>query len=215
MGDLNWTKTSLASSLVRSEAFWCTVLGPEAERQESSKRGEKSKERRRHVDSATMQPDCTKATKERDPRSIECRGLFLMSPGSTNDRLCGWKCQLTGTVKECPIPMSFRCPVSSLHPRGWLWHTRISNIFFWTSTIFFFRLRRHFSARSLRSTQLFLEGNRGWSFRVGRVGMWLFGRRKVLVELCVSETSQISWRDYLSMIVSILLYIKRKISTNL
>lgn len=40
MGDLNWTKTSSASSLVRSEAFWCTqFLGPEAERQEGGKRG--------------------------------------------------------------------------------------------------------------------------------------------------------------------------------
>lgn len=40
MGYLNWTKTSPASSLVRSEAFRCIVLGPEAERQEGSEREE-------------------------------------------------------------------------------------------------------------------------------------------------------------------------------
>lgn len=142
MGYLNWTKTSPASSLVRSEAFWCIVLGPEAERQEGSEREEAAKRK----GGTSIVPQCGRIVqkrlrKERDPRSIRCGDYsWRWSPGLTNDQLCGWKCQLTGTVKECPIPMSFRCSASSLHPRGQLWHTRILCLiltFFFTNAIFF------------------------------------------------------------------------------
>lgn len=57
MENLNWAKTSPTSSLVRSEAFWCTRrVGPEAapgDYSETDKRGERVMKREREAEGGT------------------------------------------------------------------------------------------------------------------------------------------------------------------
>lgn len=86
----------------------------------------------------------------------------------------------TATVKECPVPVPFRHPASSLHPRTVMTH-EFHLIFYPPFSPFFLNLRDSFpilfTASSffsqLAPMQLFLEEYPGWSsFRNGRVGMW-------------------------------------------
>lgn len=176
MGDLNWAKTSPASSLVRSEAFWCTV-GTRSSAQEGSvtRWGEG-----RRVDSPTCAPRPGRTKRiGRDSRSIRW-GPF-QSPHRTHGRrhLCGWKWQLTAVAKECSIPMSFRRPAGSSHPRPASYDTRITPCFLFSRSymIYFSAISFTASFFSSRLVRLFLEEYEGWStFRVGRVGMRSFGR---------------------------------------
>lgn len=138
MGDLNWTKTSLASSLVRSEAFWCTVLGPEAERQESSRRGEAA----RREGGTSIVPQCSRIVQKRPRRGIRDRsdaGTILDVSGIHERLALRMKVPINGdgegmSHNPCRSDAQLVC---CTHADGY--DTRISNIFFffWTRTIFF------------------------------------------------------------------------------
>lgn len=109
MGDLNWAKTSLASSLVRSEAHSGAQWDQE-QRQGVSEKGkrqgarrrveEKRHERGRHVDSLTMQPSRIKRPGGICDRFSEDRSDVL---GTREQPALQINVAInTATVKECP-----------------------------------------------------------------------------------------------------------------